>query len=356
MGRSGTSAVTRTLVTSGFFAGAETDLMAANVANPVGFWENLSVFHANEEILARIGGTWFLPPTIEAQRATRSLTTPQLRNLVRRLMVEAGGRPLAVKDPRIGVLLEIWGPLIDELLHPVLVVRNPVEIALSLATRDGTPTAFTLASWERHTTGVLHFLNDRPVTVVPYARLVGAPETASEFVADVAALIRTECAARVDPGAAPLAIEPPLHREHAHAPDAADHLTCRQADLWRFLDSLPPGNQVLDVPLEILRPTSAAEALTRCEIHRQRQHQDLEELRTQVAGYESRLLEFERAKDDADARAGQERAHAESERARADAADYWLAEIQASASWRLTAPARAVLRALRRALTLVRAA
>jgi hypothetical protein len=119
-------------------------------------------------------------------------------------------------------------------------------------------------------------------------------------------------------------------------------LTCHQADLWRFVDSLPPGNQVLDVPSKILRPTRAAEALTHNEMDRQRRQRDLEKLRAEVAEYESRLLDAERATESAEGRA-------ERERARADAAEYWLADIQGSASWRVTAPARSILRALRRA-------
>ena len=343
MARSGTSAVTRMLVTSGFYAGADSELMEANPANPAGFWENLAVFRVNEEILERVGGTWFMPPTSEAQLAARLWAVPKLRNVVSRLLAEAGGAPLAIKDPRIGVLLKLWGPVIDGILHPVLVVRNPVEIALSLAKRDGTPTAFALASWELHMARLLEYLHGRAVTVAPYAQLGRSPETVRMVVGAVAARITEECVAHVDPGAAAKAIEPGLHRQRAAFTDLPEHLTGRQADLWRFLEGLSPGNQILNAPVELTRPSHAAAPLTRCENNRVRESRSAEELRAQTATLESALAEQRQRGEAA------EHAHAQ--------AQHWLEVIQSSASWRLTAPLRAIMRALRRArATLLRSA
>jgi hypothetical protein len=61
MGRSGTSAVTRTFVSAAFFAGRDEDLMEATDANPTGHWENLYIRRVNEMVLDRLGGTWFDP-------------------------------------------------------------------------------------------------------------------------------------------------------------------------------------------------------------------------------------------------------------------------------------------------------
>lgn len=290
MGRSGTSAVTRALVVAGFYAGADADLMEADSSNPAGFWENMAVFRLNEEILERIGGTWFMPPTSEAQLAATSWAVPKVQQLLSKLLADAGSAPLAIKDPRIGVLLELWGPVIDAVLHPVLVVRNPVEIALSLAQRDGTPTAFALASWELHLARLLKYSDGRTVTVAPYAQLRSA-ETARTFVSDVSASLTPECAARIDPSAAPKAIEPGLYHTRAAVSDLPEHLTGHQADLWRFLDGLSTGNQVLNVPFELTRPSRAAIALTRCETDRIRQWRYVEELRVRLAAHESELSE-----------------------------------------------------------------
>jgi hypothetical protein len=285
MGRSGTSAVTRALVSSGFYVGADSELMQATAANPAGFWENSAVCRVNEEILADTGGTWFDPPTSEAQLVPSRWAVPKLRKLLDDLRSEAGGAPVAIKDPRIGVLLKIWAPVIDAGLHPVLVVRNPVEIALSLGARDGTPTAFTLASWELHMARVLEYLHGRAVTVAPYAELVSSSEVVRLVVGAVASRLSAECVTHIDLAAAPTAILPGLYRNRASEADLSEHLTGRQADLWRFLDGLSPGNHVLSVPRELTRPSHAASALARCEIDRLRQSRYMEPARAQLAAH-----------------------------------------------------------------------
>ena len=324
MSRSGTSAATRALVTSGFYAGAESELLAANCANPAGFWENKAVIRINDEILARTGGTWITPPTSEAQLAAISWAEPKLRKVLGELLARVGSVPVAIKDPRIGLLTELWGPVIETVLHPVLVVRNPVEIARSLATRDGTPAAFGLASWEVHTARLLEYLHGRDVTVAPYAALLRSPEAARLFVGAVAARLTADRVAHVDRDVAPTAIEAGLHHSRASFSDLAEHLTGQQAELWEFLDCLPPGNQTLSVPLALTRPSHAAVVLTRCETDRVRQHLSADHMRAQLAGHKRALLQQRQRAADAENRRGAAVRTLERERAGATTSrDVW---------------------------------
>ena len=61
-----------------------------------------------------------------------------MRTLLDTLLADAGGRPIVLKEPRINGLLTLWGNVIDGTLNPVLALRDPIEVARSLATRDGT--------------------------------------------------------------------------------------------------------------------------------------------------------------------------------------------------------------------------
>ena len=355
MGRSGTSAVTRALVASGFFAGAESDLMEPNVANPKGFWENLLVYRLNEEILGLLDATWFTPPPREAKLAARSWAVPRVQAVFQRLSAGAGGAPIALKEPRIGVLLEVWGPVIDASLHPVLVVRNPVEVATSLRARDGTPSAFALASWQLHMAGLLDHLRGRTVTVAPYSQLVLAPQAVRRFITDVRDQIAPHPRSRIDPDAALDAIAPELHREHAGTAELDDHLTGRQAELWRFLSGLELGTRVLQVPSELTRASEPARALAEHEIARTHYQLSPVGLEAQVracqaavADLRGALVGAERSRDAATEALATVRAHAqraEIARARAEAR---LAAIQRSQSWRVTAPLRGVRRLARR--------
>lgn len=135
-----------------------------------------------------------------------------------------------------------------------------------------------------------------------------------------------------------------------------EYLTGRQADLWRFLEGLTPGNQVLNAPFELTRSGQAAAALTRCEFDRVRQWRFVEEQRAALAADKSALDDQRQRATDAE-QAGRATVHElVLERERADAAERsqklaerWLGVIQNSASWRLTAPLRTIMRAFRRA-------
>ena len=182
MSRSGTSAVSGMFAMAGFFAGREEDLLEATEANPAGFWENRNVWRLNESILERMGGTWFDPPDEDRQLAARAWATPELLAVFERIVEEASDAPVTLKDPRIGVMLPVWGEIIDDHLHPVLVIRDPIEIALSVSRRDGAPASFTLAAWQLHMTAVLRYLQRRVVTIAPYDQLLGSTELAELVV------------------------------------------------------------------------------------------------------------------------------------------------------------------------------
>lgn len=131
--------------------------MPATRENPRGYWENLGVHEANEAVLGELDANWFDPPT-RARIAAGEHLGGRLRTALDLLIETAEPAPVVLKDPRIGLLLRLWGPVLEGRLHPVLVVRAPTEVAASLATRDGTPPALGLAGWEVHLTRVLDYL------------------------------------------------------------------------------------------------------------------------------------------------------------------------------------------------------
>lgn len=232
---------------SGFSAGREADLMPATRDNPRGYWENLGIFRANEAVLDELGATWFDPPSPDRITASRDLDSG-LRSAVELLIETAGPAPVVLKDPRIGVLLDLWGPILDGLLHPVLVVRPPTEVAASLAARDGTPRALGLAGWEVHTTRVLHHLRGRRVTVAPYARLLADPGQAAATVNAAAGHLESGRRGLVDSADAPTAMIAALRRHRPDPRELDDCLTAAQARLWGILAGLEPGDQVIEVP------------------------------------------------------------------------------------------------------------
>ncbi len=357
---------------SGFFVGVPDDLMPATRANPVGHWENLRIWRANERILEELGGSWFDPPPVNAQLEAHTWAEATLTEELDRILEQAAGAPIAVKDPRIGVMLPLWWPLIVDRLHPVLVIRDPLEIALSLARRDGTPVSFGLAAWEMHMTTLLSCLNGAVVTVVPYARLLEDLELRELVVERAAAHLDPARRERVQAAEAGPALEHRFHRNHVAPGEHEAYLTRRQFELWRLLSALPPGDDSISIPETFRTPSACARAGVSGETERQRLlaaaaagHADLAEAQASLSTERKRIealseqIIIQQRRMQAlceEIAAGQRRVQAlseqvasESERAEAamtarQQSESQLAAVRASLSWRVTAPARAARR------------
>lgn len=314
MSRSGTSVVTGLFKHAGFYAGPEGGMMAANEYNPRGYNENMRVFAENERILGQAGGSWFDPPGPRALQAELEETNT-VRSLMREMCQEANGAPVIVKDPRIGVLLPIWAPVIDELLHPVLTIRDPVEIAMSLSRRDGTPVHSALGSWEIHTTSLIASFSQREVTIVHYAQVLEDARAGAAAVEAAASFLDPQLRSRIQIGDLSGGIEPGLR--HHRIVDIQNHqwLTGFQQQLWDWLRGLPAGPQYLDPPPDLVQATANA-----------REAVELEKLRLEI---EEKALQIEQL------RAEQLRLEALNQRLSQS-----LDAIAGSVSWRMTQPLR----------------
>ncbi len=375
MSRSGTSAVAAMFVRAGYHPGAAGELMPASDANPGGYWEHERLWRLNDEILVRLGGSWLDPPAPAAQLEAARWATPALGAAVGHIQDGAAGRPIVIKDPRICVMTAIWHPIIDGHLHPVLVVRDPLEVADSLHRRDRTPPPLGLAVWELHVRLLLAYLHGRRVTVAPYEQLLAGVEAAASIVASTCTHLDRAAVRQVRPELAPRALEREYRRHEASDRDHRAELTGSQADLWAYLGSVEAGSQVLDVPEGLRRPTSHARTGAAGESERVRVVERAGELgaaRAHVAELEAAQVEGRRDLADQRQRTaeleralGEERGHAAArermlfhERAQSAAvaaelervgnelvgAHAALSDTWGSASWRITSPLRSAKR------------
>jgi hypothetical protein len=354
MGRSGTSSVTNMFTEAGFFAGLEEDLMPPTEANPAGYWENTGIWRTNEDVLGRLGGSWFDPPSVAAQTAAREWALPRLRSEVERIARQSPDAPIVLKDPRIGVMMPLWEDILWGSLHPILVLRDPVEIALSLLHRDGTPPAFGLAAWEIHMATLLNHLQGRTVTVAPYQSLLGNQRLAAAIVESAAEEVEPRLTEELRPQNAHKAFDVALHRNQVAGGEHDEYLTSHQLGLWRFLSSLPAGNKSIEVPASLRAPSEPARMAVRLETERIEDHCDRISLSRERDAERERAEALTASLADERHRVARLIGHLQAERDRADTAtesyiraEHWLMSVQASTSWRATRP----LRNLKRFLT-----
>jgi hypothetical protein len=187
MHRSGTSALAGALEVMGFEVGPTDDLMPADVGNPEGYFELLSVVRANDDLLAHFGGRWDSPPDF-APDWVEDAVAIEFVDASRRMLGELfGGDRYLLKDPRISILLPLWRRVMNHQGCAIVIVRDPLEVAASLTKRNGLPTLTGLALWAAYNRTMLRDLQGARVHVCNYADLIEHP---IEVLTDVAASLR----------------------------------------------------------------------------------------------------------------------------------------------------------------------
>lgn len=178
MHRSGTSLVTRLINMMGAYFDAGTTSIGFNDENPKGFWERRDVIAANDAILAHHGCAWdrLANMPMQSKPSKKDVTALQstihsMKNIILELDAH---RPWVVKDPRLCVTMPYWKPLLEV---PVAVVmhRDPLEVAMSLKTRNHFSLSHGLAIWEYSFVGIANAVRDIPTIFVNHAEVISQP-------------------------------------------------------------------------------------------------------------------------------------------------------------------------------------
>lgn len=167
MHRSGTSAVAGALGLVG--AGMPATLIPPAEDNPKGFFESRKVVNLNDRILNAVNASWDRIPFFmkgesqEPARLSEWVNDTFHAEIDRVLQAEFGevSGPVILKDPRLCLLLPAWEAGIERLgwtFSHVFVVRDPQEVAASLARRNGMPTARAKQLWTRYNADALSCL------------------------------------------------------------------------------------------------------------------------------------------------------------------------------------------------------
>lgn len=245
MHRSGTSFLTSLLDRLGFYAGPDESLMPVNDYNPKGYWEHSELHALDEEMLAALGGSWTDVLEVDPRRLSESARArflPRARALVRQL--DSYGS-WVIKDPRLCLLLPFWRGLLERPFC-ILIHRDPLAVARSLARRDGLPILAGIALWEHHNLAALSASQGLPRVLVGYRELVDDPATAaSRLIQSLAArgVRGLERLRKISPADSLALLDRSL--EH-HAAVPGEHLGYLNTQQRELLHALESGNALSD--------------------------------------------------------------------------------------------------------------
>lgn len=174
MHRSGTSAMTQVLALAG--ATLPENVMPGDEHNAKGYFEPWRIAVFNDQRLRAAGGAWDDPFTFP-YRALGSRDEKRWITRATDLFDEefAGARHPLMKDPRVSVLGPMWRTVLDDLglaARAVIPVRHPLEVAGSLAKRDGFPVEKSLLMWTAYMLAAERYSRDMPRAIVPYDGLL----------------------------------------------------------------------------------------------------------------------------------------------------------------------------------------
>lgn len=194
-GRSGTSAVARVLHESG--VGMGSDFGPADEHNPTGYYEERTVYFANQQIRAGPPSRWRWRSTV---LAIASRLAPELGEIAR---AETDGW----KAPLFCLTLEAWLPHLPSRPKVIVCLRSPTAIVQSLGRISGQIDSKVYRLWARSYSRLLDVIRDYRLeaTCVEYDELVRCP---AEVVARLSAFIGRPLDAQY--------VEPNL-RHHAYA-------------------------------------------------------------------------------------------------------------------------------------------
>ncbi len=151
MHRSGTSLLANLLTRLG--AELPRKRLGPGRGNPLGHWEPSKLVALNDRILTAFGRDAADPRPMPADWLATAQAETFVADITRRITVEYGDAPLLlVKDPRLCRLLPLYAMALDRLdieARVILCLRHPIEVACSLAARDGADPVAAELLWAR---------------------------------------------------------------------------------------------------------------------------------------------------------------------------------------------------------------
>ncbi|MCB1689186.1 MAG: glycosyltransferase [Halioglobus sp.] len=247
MHRSGTSAFTGILNLLGVNLG--TKMLETQSDNPKGFFENKYVVLANDCILESFDSSWDDPLPLPGHWPAKfkdSQLLEDVRTFLRTDIPE--GELSAVKDPRLCRLLPFWLPLLEaEKISPrvALVVRSPLEIADSLARRNGFSMEKSLVLWMQYMLEAERSTRHLPRCFVKFESVLGEPQETIEHVFDTVGLEKPDFS-EIDPERLEQFVDPDMR--HHKVPDADLDARCHKtiSDFYRLLCKIAEGETAAD--------------------------------------------------------------------------------------------------------------
>nr|WP_136251737.1 hypothetical protein [Ningiella ruwaisensis] len=178
MHRSGTSALSGALSELGCFVGKDL-FQAQKGVNEKGFFENSKTVALNEKLFKQMRSDWDDPLGF-LRDLDPCFNQKNIEHATKFIRKEYGKHILwGMKDPRTSILLPFWNAAFEKtnmVCKSIIMVRDPFEVAGSLAKRDKFSLEKSLILWLSYTLASIKYTDQQDRLVVLYDDLISDPE------------------------------------------------------------------------------------------------------------------------------------------------------------------------------------
>lgn len=180
MHRSGTSVAARISQCMGAYLGEDSELMGISLDNLDGHFENIEAVDINNRILYFCNREWYSlkTPIPDYNSLWIKKEMQKIKDLIYHLHEKSD--IVAIKDPRICILLPLWDKVLKELqieVNYIWVFRNPLEVMESLRKRDGCNCEYSLLLWLHYNLSILKYLQGKEYLLINYRDILDQPYT-----------------------------------------------------------------------------------------------------------------------------------------------------------------------------------
>ncbi len=176
--------VSRLLNLGGLYLGPDSELMPPAPDNPEGYWENIHFVELNDKLLTQIDAGWDLAPTVSEKWVLRPAITSLRKEAAELIEHFIAHEPWGWKDPRNSLTLPFWMNLIPN-LKVLICLRNPLEVAQSLHSRNFSSISFGLNLWLSYNRRILSAVRAEDCVVTHYDAYFYAPRAELRRVLDL---------------------------------------------------------------------------------------------------------------------------------------------------------------------------
>ncbi len=187
MHRSGTSALAGVLQLLNVNLGK--DLIASEVTNPKGFFENTNIYNANERLLKSLRSSWEAPLLLPENWWLQENLSIHKNSIIELLQTEFKDSKLfGIKDPRMCLLLPFWQQIFRELRitpYYLIILRNPLEVATSLVRREHFSYEKSLTLWMNSMLYAERYSRNHPRIFIAFEKLLHNPQKTITSISNI---------------------------------------------------------------------------------------------------------------------------------------------------------------------------